>query len=135
MPNRPKRPMVGSQRHPFEVFLLALCVVSGLSLLLGSPPPGSINSTLDPLARNAWALMLAGGSIAALIGGSLPGGIFVEQVGLVAVGSGTLVYAVAIVATAGAQGLFAAGITLAFGAACCWRWWQLQRLIREARRS
>jgi len=79
--------------------------------------------------------MLTGGSIAALAGMSWPGGIFLEQIGLVAVGGGTLVYSTAIVATAGAQAFFPAAITLAFGLACLWRWWQLQRTIREAKRG
>lgn len=140
----PLRTQQLSGRHPFEIFMLALSLVSGVPVLLGvSPKPGSMNSLVDPFYVHAWSVALVLGSTMALVGVAWrrpkdPAkmtitGLSLEQVGLVMVAAATLFYA-AVLAMLGAPGSgVATGIVLAYGASCAVRAWQLQGIIRGTR--
>lgn len=124
-----------SSRHPFEIFMLVVCVVVGLPILFGNPPPPSVDALMPLWARIIWSVLVAGGALTALIGVALPqrlAGVFVEQVGLVAVGVGTVVYALCSFVYNDIQLALPAAMILAFGVACLWRWVQLERLIALA---
>lgn len=136
-----------SGRNPFELFLLGLGLLSGLPLLLGAPAPKSTAELLSPLLVHAWAAILVGGTITALLGvwwtalGFLrrwrprfrfqaTTGLLIEQLGLVSVGVGTLIYGVGIIATGVTGRGYATGIVFAYGLACFWRAVQIQRWVR-----
>jgi hypothetical protein len=108
-----------------------------------SPRPGSTNALLGPVLVHVWAWILVAGCATALIGvwwtwfgwcpwvRPTPGtGLLVERVGLVAVGVGTLIYAAAILAEAPGFRLLPAAIVAAYGLACWWRAFLIQRWIR-----
>lgn len=122
---------------PRAVFVLMLCVVSGVPLVFANATPGSIESQLDKFWVVVWGILLTLGALTTLIGTFKMDvdGIILEQVGSVAVGGATLIYAGAILATVGLAGSVPAGITLGFGLACFWRWGQLQGLLRRAERA
>lgn len=127
------------RRHPldkpFELFLLALCLLQGVGILLTGPPPESISAILDQRLILLWGGLLAIGSFAALLGifwrGRIISSYIIEQVGLILCGGGTLVYGLAVFNLASWRGSFAGGISLAFSLACVVRTRTLQRLIRE----
>lgn len=124
-------------RHPFEVFTLFLAFVSGLPLLFGEAKPGSIVEALGPVAENIWAGLLSVGAGVALYGvwmRNRVNGILVEQVGLVGIGMALLYYAAVIGVVQGFPGILPIAIIGGFGASCLWRWVQLEKMIREARR-
>jgi hypothetical protein len=138
-------PALDSSRNPFELFTLGLGLLSGLPLLFGVPAPGSTNALLGPVLVHVWAWILVAGCATALIGvwwtwfgwcpwvRPTPGtGLLVERVGLVAVGVGTLIYAVAILAEAPGFRWLPAAIVAAYGLACWWRAFLIQRWIRAA---
>lgn len=132
------RSVLSSSRHPFQLFLLALCIVSGLPTLLGANPgPASIEALLPELMVRVWSFMLVVGAAISLIGAALKNrvnGILVEQVGLVMVGVAAVFYAFGIFIVIGFQvGAISASIILGFGAACLYRWYQLQRYIKAVR--
>lgn len=136
-----RRPFLvpGTQRHPFEIFLLIACVAAGIPLLFGAPPPTSISASLPDWARLVWAAFLGGGAVVALVGMSWPRktgtGIILEQIGLVAVGNACLFYAACVLVLVGHSGAFPAGINGAFGIACIWRYVQIELAIRAARKG
>jgi hypothetical protein len=110
--------------------------VSGVTLLFGEPTPGSIDAALNPAARYAWALLLTLGSVLVLLGTTWPGNdrdaLIIEQIGMVAVGFGTLVYGAAIFAASTEGRGTAAALTLGFGFASLRRVVKIQRTFQAA---
>jgi hypothetical protein len=113
-PPRPIRPL-DSSRNSFELYLLFLGLITGAPLLWGAPPPMSAAALLNPVQLKVWAFLLVGGCAVALVGvwwtwwawlarfspgirPSLATGLLLEQVGMVSVSVGTLIFAYAIVA-------------------------------------
>lgn len=123
-------------RHPIDpraLFVLVLCVVSGLPLLAGVTEPGSIEETLPAWAILLWALGLTGGAVMTLFGMSkqTADGVIAEQIGSVTVGVSTLFYGSVILLTAGWSAALPAGIIFCWGAANLWRWVQLQAYLQD----
>lgn len=127
-------------RNPFEIYLLALSLVSTAPLALGfTRPPTSLSSELGVWAR-VWGIALCIGSLVALVGimwrrpknpiKFSVTGLVVEQVGLVAVGGATIYYATAILLLVGNRGLVTSGIVLAYGAAAATQAWRIHRFLR-----
>lgn len=136
-----RRPFLipGSQRHPFEIFLLIACVITGIPQLAGAPAPSSISHSLPVWARLVWAAALGGGGAFALAGMCWPRktgtGIVLEQFGLVAVGNACVFYSACVLVLVGHSGAFPAGLNAAFGIACFWRYVQIELAIRAARKG
>jgi hypothetical protein len=119
---------------PRAVFILSLCIVSGFPLIFANATPGSIASQLDQVWVVIWGVMLTAGALTNLIGTLRAdvNGIILEQIGSVAVGGATVVYAGAIIAQVGWQGTVPVAIVLGLGLSCFWRWGQLQALMHKA---
>lgn len=122
---------------PRAVFILVLSVISGVPLVFADATPGSIEDQLDDFWVVVWGIMLTLGALTTLIGTLKPNvdGIILEQVGSVAVGGATIIYAGAIVAQVGLLGSVPAGLILGFGLSCLWRWGQLQALLKSAEQA
>lgn len=133
-----------SGRHPFELFVLILGVVAGLPLMIEGPTPGSTQALLGNGLIRVWGAMFGGGCLIALIGvlwapivrrvrggGRATSGLLIEQVGLVAVGFGTIIYAIGLaVAPNGTPSRYVPlGLVLALGIASFWRAVQIQRWV------
>lgn len=134
-PKRRARPT--GDPNPFEGFLLGVCAIQGWSVLVGTSTPTSIQASLGPGLRFAWAFLLLTGGIAAVSGLYWPGnpitGVEIKRVGLVATGTATLAYGVALLLL-GPIGLNVALANFAFSIACFTRTIQVTRRIRGARR-
>jgi hypothetical protein len=104
--------------HPFDIFLGGLCVLSGVPLLLAyTPQPDSLEALLPTWLVFTWGAELVIGG-AALVAGVVWEWRTLQRFGLVLLGPAAIVYAIAIMLTAGRSGLVAAAIVLAFGLAC-----------------
>lgn len=148
-------PPLDSGRHPFELFVLFLGMVSGAPLLFGAPAPGTTTELLGTGLARVWGWILVGGCLVALIGvwwtwwawlGRLwrrvhpaeRDGLLIEQVGLVAVAVGTLIYAIGVVLADIPEDddplarVIPAALVGSLGLACAWRVWQIQRWVRAA---
>lgn len=129
--------------------MLALGFASGLPLLWGAPPPRTAQQLLSPVLVHLWGYTLVLGCLLALLGvcwtwwgwlGKLwprfqPAdgtGLLIEQLGVLAVGVGTVIYGAGILVADQPGSYLAAGIILGFGAACFWRFGQIQRLVKVA---
>lgn len=127
------RPM--GDPNPFEAYLLAACVVQGAVVLLGWARPTSIEQALPLALRILWAGLLLVGGVFALVGLYWPDpltGVEIKRPGLVAVGTATLTYGVALVPL-GAVGMVAATANIAFALACAVRIRQVTRRVNAVR--
>lgn len=130
---RPPRP--AGDPNPFEAYLLGAAVVQGAVVLIGWARPTSIELALPLLLRILWAGLLLTGGAVALLGLYWPNpltGIEIKRPGLVAVGTATLTYGIALVPL-GPAGLVAATANVAFALACGVRVWQVTRRVNEVR--
>lgn len=132
---RPPRP--AGDPNPFEAYLLAVCALQGWSVLMGAASPRALYAVLTPGLRVAWGVVLVVGGIASIVGLYWPRnpttGIEIKRVGLVATGTASLAYGVALLLF-GPQGYVAALLSLAFALACATRVIQVTRRIRGTRR-
>ena len=134
------RQLAIADRDPCAVFVLILCVVSGIPLMLHqSDPIGSL--FLPEWAKQLWIISLVAGAAIALTGMAMQkkkkkkkkiGGLLLEQFGNVAAGSALIFYSFMITLSAWPKGVLVSGILLGFGASCLWRWYQIQRDIKFA---
>jgi hypothetical protein len=126
-------PRLDSGKHPFELFILVLGLISGGPLLFGKIRPGSTEELLNPVMLQIWAWMLVTGCAVALVGAlwrwQVTTGLLLEQLGLVAVGAGVVIYTASLL-YAGTGRFLSAAIIGGFGLACLWRVWQIQRWVR-----
>lgn len=124
-------------RHPFQTFLLALCVVSGVPLVFGENTASSIAALLPHWMGASWGISLSLGAAIALAGSYWPRrnyatALTLERVGLVIVGPAAVVYALVILIYGGMGGATAALITLAFGASAIKRARDIGKVIHRA---
>lgn len=122
---------------PRAVFVLTLCVVSGVPLVFADATPGSIAAQLPRLMVVVWGAMLALGALTTLVGTLKMdvNGIILEQIGSVSVGGASLIYAGAIFTQIHWVGSVPAAIITGWGLSCFWRWGQLQALLHKAEKA
>lgn len=127
------KPAARYPADPRAVFILALSVFSGLTALLVSAAPGSLESLLPVWSIYLWGAILSVGSAVTLAGMARQtvNGIIVEQIGSVMVGSATIFYSIVSILVLGPSAIQIVGIVLAWGVACFIRWAQLQALIKD----
>jgi hypothetical protein len=110
-------------RHPFQTFLLALCVVSGIPQLFGRTTAESVEAQLPLWLVTAWGGCLVVGAILGLVGAHVwrrdyATALTLERVGLYLAGAAAVVYSILVARYAGISGALAGSIILAFGLAC-----------------
>ena len=132
-------PILAPSRHPFQLFILTLCLITGVPVLVGNAPaPGSLEDAMPDFVFLGWNIALVAGSAVALVGSMVQKnrvtGILLEQWGLVAVGMAAIVYGILIPFVAHWGGAISASIIFGFGVACLWRWWQLQKYILDVQK-
>lgn len=124
-------------RHPFQTFLLALCVVSGIPLVAGLDTSSSVAVLLPSWMAEMWGWSLVLGAAIALTGSYWPRrsyatALTLERVGLVIVGPAAIVYAGVLLLYGWPGSLVAGLITFAFGASCIARARDIGKVIHRA---
>lgn len=115
------------RRQPHQILLCAWCVVAGLVFLAGvAPAPGSVSALLPTWVLWVWYLLLTAGGTVGLVGSWWPRrqlytGLQLERASMIFLASGTVMYMIAMIGTAGARATGAAGFLAAWGGACVWR--------------
>jgi hypothetical protein len=126
-----------SGRSPFQVLLMAACLISGVSGLL----PHEQRSIIDQLAdgrATAWYAGLIFGGIVVLVGLflRLPTSLLVERVGLLLLTGLFIGYGIGIYLLLGFEQVRVGGvIIIACGAACGVRTWQIGHDLSRLRRA
>ncbi len=124
---------VPARRHPHQVLIALLLLLSGLPVLLGGTQPGSLNDALPTLLVYVWAGGLTVGGalvvLAAFITNPLRA-LYLELIADLPLCLLCSAYAVAVIAAAGTRGLAAAGIVAGTAIAFAVRFWQVTRTLR-----
>lgn len=121
-------------RHPFAIYLLGLCLVSGIAALIGTAsghptePPAVVHAVPE-WARLGWYILLIVGAAVALAGISRPhrqlrglvGGLLWERFGVTGLGLGAALYGLALLVLDGWVSKEAGVVTVLFALACAAR--------------
>lgn len=120
-------PAVRYPPDPRALFVLFMCVVSGLPLVFANATPRSILAQMDDIAIVAWGIMLTGGSLLTLVGmmRQTVNGVIAEQVGSVALGFACVIFAFAIYGYVRWEGAVTMLLVFGLGISCWWRFGQL----------
>lgn len=128
------------RRDPMELMLLGLCLLAGLSALVGNDPPSSVEQTMPGWLVVVWNIALVAAGAVGVVGNLWPGdigtGLLVRCAGLCIAFGPAAAYAVAAMSFAGLVALFPAGLVAAFAGACLWKSRHLTqdlRMLREVR--
>lgn len=115
----------------WQILMLTLGMIGGVTLLVGAPRPGSLNTLLPPLVVLVWAVMLTVGcgvGVAALVRGWLA----LLRVGMTLLAAASLAYWVAILGTTGPVRAVALGWpVLGFAACAIGDVWVITRAARK----
>lgn len=124
-------PAVRYPPDPRALFVLAMCVVSGVPLIFANATPQSIVAQLEAPYIVAWGIMLTGGAGLTLVGAlrQSVNGVIAEQVGSVALGFACVIFAFAIYGFVRWEGAIVMLLLFGFGLASIWRWGQLQAYL------
>lgn len=138
---KPRRPISYADplhlgRHPFQTYLLILCIVGSLPLLAGHVTAQSVEETLPLWAAIGWGWCLLLGSVLALVGsywrGSFANALTMERLGLIGASAAAFLYGFIILIVGGLSGGTAACIILAFAAAAAKRSYDLGTILVRA---
>ncbi len=130
-------------RHPFQTYILFLCVLSGVPLLFGEEPAARVEALLPSWIALTWAVCLVLGSVLSLLGSYWPRknyatALTLERIGLDIVGPAALLYAtlLAVFAATSDGGIWGSTVAVAvvggFGLACLMRAGDLGAIIMRA---
>jgi hypothetical protein len=120
--------VIAGRRHPYVVFLTALMIPSGMSLLFATAAPNSIDALIDPFYRALWGIILIFGGCLVLAGcfWRLPlMGLLIERLGQFVLAVAASLYFLVVLGYAGTRGFFPGSIYLMFGFAAFYRGMQI----------
>ena len=123
-------------RHPGDLFLMLLCLFSGIMLAAAAAPPGALERVLPGWLTAAWALFLIIGAATVLTGvywRNRVTGLLLELAGRVTLVIGGTIYATAFLAVSGGLTLPDVAPLLVFNGFMGWRAWQVHHMMRELR--
>lgn len=124
------------RRHPHQVLIAGMCVVSGLPILFGGPRPGSLSATLPLVLVYVWAGTFAlGGVLIVAAAGvrSVVAALYLELIADLPMAITALTYAVALGLVAGTRGLAVTLLFAGVSAAFLVRFHQTTRTVRAVR--
>lgn len=128
---------VPARRHPHQVFMAALLMVSGLPILLGGPRPGSINASLPTPLLMLWAGVLTLGGALVVLAAIVPplAALFLELIADPPLAVMCLVYAASVLMVAGSRGLVPVALVTGLALAFAIRAIQVMRTLTLLRRE
>lgn len=124
-------------RHPFQTYMLVLCLISGIPLMFGQPASATLDALLPTWAVYMWGIGLTLGAVISLIGTYMPRrdyatALTIERIGLIMVGFAGVGYAVLVLVYAGIHNTVAACIIFGFGISCLIRARDIGKVMRRA---
>jgi hypothetical protein len=127
-----------SRRHPHQVLIAVMCVLSGLPILFGGPRPGSLTAALPVVFLYVWAIVITTCGVlvvAAALVRSVINALYLEMIADLPLALILAAYAVALLSSAGLRGLVPATIVVGASAAFGMRWWQVHKTFGDVQAS
>lgn len=132
-----RRPLP-ARRHPDQVSIAALLVLSGVPILAGGPRPGSVSATLPEALVYLWAgVLILGGLliVAAALARSPEAGLYLELAAHPPLALMMWVYALSALVVGGGPAIVAAAVIGGFGLARTVRTVQVLLALTELRKD
>lgn len=110
-------------RSPLQIFLLVLCILSGLVIVMDRSDSKVIQEMGEPWA-SLWGVCLVAGSIIAIVGAFWKNkitGMLIERSGTVLLGGASFLWPILAVKIVGLDAAYPAAVTLMFSFACVWQ--------------
>jgi hypothetical protein len=128
---------VPARRHPHQVLIAALLMVSGSAILLGGPSPGSVTAALPTWLLYLWAgvITLGGGMVVAAAIAPPQWALFLELAADPALCVMCVVYSASVFDVAGARGAVPIALVAGVAAAFAIRAVQVFRTLLAVRRK
>lgn len=131
--------LVLPDRHnPFQMWMMAACVFTGLARLLETPDQEGVAAMLPHYVLVVWYLFLLLGGVIGLLSmltRDVVSGFLIERSAMWLLTSATAFYVVAYIATMGLTGSISLVFVSAFGVACLVRGWKIGRGLRSVSKS
>jgi hypothetical protein len=100
-------------RHPFQIYMLSLCVAAGIPYFFGQASAEAVQNQLPEYLALGWGISLTVGASIGLLGSFWRGGydmaLTLERIGLYLTGIAAIIYALCIL---GARSVFAPELAL-----------------------
>lgn len=127
---------VPARRHPMQVLVAVMLLLSGLSILLGGPRPGSINTALPTPLLLLWAGVLTAGGALVVLAAVVPPllALLFELIADLPLAVMCLVYAASALMLAGSRAAVLVALVTAVALAFTVRAVQVVRTLRAVRR-
>jgi len=128
---------VPARRHPMQVLVAVMLLLSGLSILFGGPRPGSVNTALPAPLLMVWASVLTAGGALVVLAAVVPPliALFFELAADPALAVMCLVYAASVLMIAGWRAAVPVALVTAVALAFVIRAVQVWRTLRTVRRQ
>lgn len=127
---------VPARRHPHQVLVALLLVLSGLPVLVGTARAGSLARTLPEPMVQAWAVTVVLGGMLVLAAAVWPSAmtpLYLEMVADLPLALMCTAYATAVFVVAGLGAVVSGGIVLAAAVAFAARFFQVLRTLSQIR--
>lgn len=111
---------LGTLDRPIESFVAVLCIIAGVTQLVGVAEQQSVTSSLPTAVVNLWSVQLMVGGLLVVVS-VWRGDRRTERAGLLLLGNSALVYAICALAFLGTRSIYTACITVAFAIAVALR--------------
>ncbi|MEU2663319.1 hypothetical protein ACLQ20_04275 [Micromonospora sp. DT46] len=126
---------IRSRHQPFEIAIMATAPVCGVLLIVLDVRPQSVEMAMPGPIQAGWESGLIVAGVAGLLGVLWPGrlstGLGIELASVLALGTITGMYAVALAVVAGAQGVAAMSFVVAVAVGSGWRAVQIALDLRR----
>lgn len=121
-------------RSPFQLYLLALIILSGLATMLGISENPITDEMGDPYT-SFWGFFLSIGGVLSLAGIYWPKspitGMLIERTGVVALGGASFIWSFLVIWRVQLNGLFSASLTFGLFLACIAQWYWINKNINR----
>lgn len=128
---------VPARRHPMQVLVAVMLLLSGLSILFGGTRPGSINTALPTPLVMLWAAVLTAGGALVVLAAVVPPfmALFCELIADPPLAVMCLVYAASVLTLAGWRAVVPVALVTAVALAFAIRAVQVWRTVRAVRKN
>lgn len=125
-------------RSPFQLYLLALIIISGFATTLGFADNAITDQMGEPYTT-LWGFFLTGGGVLSLTGIYWPknpiSGMLIERTGVVALGGASLIWSVLVIWRVHWNGFFTASLTFGLFLACIAQWYWINKNVNKVMKA